>query len=146
MKSLKPCKNLQDFRLFAVPNLGESKTMNERKAAGRAVISHKEQPVVPADIISLLSGVNFGSVEKVLAALHAIREYAGTTPSSLIDVYNVPLQRVDVTDSGDAKRAAATEQLLEDLIAAGPAEEVERTLGLRLRFPYIRRNRARAVA
>lgn len=87
----------------------------DRLDAGRPTIEYAGERVLAADVLALLSGVNFGSVEKVLAAIHAIHEYAGTPHAELVQLEDVPLVRVNVRDVSDAERARRARELCEDI-------------------------------
>jgi hypothetical protein len=108
--------------------------MPPNKPRGNATIKSNRGPVVPADAISLLSGVNFGSVVKMLAALHALQEFTGTDIETLVRLSDVPLERVQPERSEDADRARATRGLIEDLVDSEQFDELDEILHLRGRF------------
>lgn len=91
----------------------------KRTEDGRPDIHHGDCNVVAADAIALLSGVNFSTVERVLAALHVIQDYSDTEAGKLIDLGAVPLKRVQPEDRGDIYRAVSTRTFFENLIASG---------------------------
>ena len=89
--------------------------------------------VVPADVLALLSGVNFSSVEKTLAALTALQEYSGRDTALLAKLSSVPLHRVIVGDPRFEERARATMRVCEE-IADTCSDEIDDLLNLTNRF------------
>lgn len=109
--------------------------MATRLPHGRAkIISPDGRDVVSADAIALLSGVNFGSVEKVIAAVLAIQEFSGTELNQLVNLTDVPLQRVSIGNPHHANRASATRAFCEALVASGRYADLEELLHLQGRF------------
>lgn len=112
-----------------------------RQNSGRASIPFQlsgkpPTPVVLADALALLSGVNFGSIEKVIAALEAIAEATGMDMTALLKLEDVPLQRTVLGSRGDATRADATGAFCRTVSAVTERIDIEETLRLRARFPY----------
>ncbi|CAG9165209.1 hypothetical protein LMG23992_00353 [Cupriavidus laharis] len=68
-----------------------------------------------ADVIALLSGVNYGSVVKVLAAVEAIRTGTGTPLEDIVTFMNIPTEAVVFDGTNDA-RIIATDRLVHDLV------------------------------
>lgn len=91
----------------------------QRTDEGRADIEYEGFEVITADVVALLSGVNFSAVEKVIAALHVIQEFSEEEAENLIDLNAVPLKRVRREDPDHAGRAFATMTFCEDLVACG---------------------------
>lgn len=109
--------------------------MATRLPHGRAkIISPDGRDVVSADAIALLSGVNFGSVEKVIAAVLAIQEFSGTELNQLVNLTDVPLQCVSIGNPHHANRASATRAFCEALAASGRYADLEELLHLQGRF------------
>lgn len=106
----------------------------KRTRAGKPTIDHKGAHVVSADAIALLAGVNFGSVEKVMAALDAINRYSGTDMELLTDLEAVPLERVDLYSKGDAERAGNTKAFCKALVRTRRFFYLEDILKLEARF------------
>ena len=96
-----------------------------RTPKGYAVLSHRRLPVVAADAIVLLSGVNFISVVKVLAAIEAMQNYAGTDANLLVDLSNVPTERCHPEKDEDADRAYATREYCEAVVDAALDSDLE---------------------
>lgn len=112
-----------------------------RVRCGVPTIVFNKNPVVAADAISLLSGVNFGSVEKVIAALHILTrastelpQFAGTDAQTLVMLSNVPTHRVIVGDLADTRRAVNTLQACEAIVDSGKFTDLDDVLKLRGRF------------
>ncbi len=105
-----------------------------REPSGVARIQHKGRNVVAADAITLLSGVNFNSVVKVLAAVEALRAICGTTPVSLVSFSDVPLDRCLLNSPQDEGRAAATRDLCEHVAARVESRDLIDVMHLRGRF------------
>jgi hypothetical protein len=83
---------------------------------GIARIVHDDKDVVAADAITLLSGVNFSSVKKVIAAIQALSEFTGTDVQELVRLSDVPSAGVRGDDDPDNRyRATATRALCEDI-------------------------------
>lgn len=109
--------------------------MATRLPHGRArIITPDGRDVVAADAIALLSGVNFGSVEKVIAAIMAIEEFSGTQLYLLVNLPDVPLQRVSIGNPHHANRASATRAFCEAIAASGKYDDLEKLLHLQGRF------------
>lgn len=109
--------------------------MSNRLPHGRAkIISPDGRDVVAADAIALLSGVNFGSVEKVIAAILAIKEFSGTELYQLVNLTDVPLQRVSIGNPHHANRASATRAFCGAIAASGDYADLEELLHLQGRF------------
>ena len=109
----------------------------ERLEDGMPAFKHNQMPVVAGDAIILLSGVNFGSVEKVLAAVHAISQYAGTDSSILTSLPALPLRGINaayVDTEQQANRILATRRFCEDLVDSEAYPYLEGILKLRARF------------
>ena len=102
--------------------------------ADKAVIEHSGTHVVPVDAIVLLTGVNFGSVRKVLAGIRALQRFTGVDPGVLIDWENIPERRIYPEDPRDQDRADATRDLCVDLIALSDVSDIEEILHLDERF------------
>ena|GEM_PF-3835721 len=113
--------------------LGCYMTIN-RTRAGKPTIDHHGAHVVSADAIALLAGVNFGSVEKVMAALDAINRYSGTEMELLTDLEAVPLERVDLYSKSDAERAGNTKEFCKALVRTRQFSYLEDILKLEARF------------
>lgn len=116
-------------------------SVNEsRIRAGIPTVVFDKKPVVAADVISLLSGVNFGSVEKVIAALHILTkcadmpQFAGTDAQALIRLSDVPTHRVIVDDPEDTRRATNTLAACEAIVDSGAFTYLDDVLKLRGRF------------
>jgi hypothetical protein len=106
-----------------------------RTRAGIPQIRHKRRGVVAADAIALLSGVNFASVVKVLAAIDAVRNFSEEYVEDIVDLQSIPLERADPARDIDAERAQATREFCEDLVKADVHdEEAEAILNLKNRF------------
>lgn len=89
---------------------------NYRKDGGRAVmLGARAEPVVPADAIALVAGVNFATVEKVIAAIYIIGEFSGTGTDELVNLENVPRKKVNHDSGVDADRIRVTREFCEDL-------------------------------
>lgn len=107
---------------------------NVRVPMGRPSFQHSNRGVVAADAITLLSGVNFGSVEKVLAAIQLIHEYSGTDLQALLKLSDVPLERVNPTEPQYEARARATRAFCEDAAVSREADAYAQVLHLDGRF------------
>ena len=105
-----------------------------RTRDGRPIKMRDGTEVVPADVLALLSGVNFGSVEKVLAALKVLHENSGTDLSLLTDLSGVPLHRVVLHDSRFRTRAENTLRVCEELSDRCIDKDVSEILNLAQRF------------
>jgi hypothetical protein len=105
-----------------------------RTRTGIPVIKHKGHEVVAADALALISGANFGSVVKVLAGLHALQAFTGGDLRQLVELSNVPTERVQMDALGDSERRAATRILCEDIAASGRFAYLEDILHLRGRL------------
>ena len=105
-----------------------------RITSGRPAFNYQGRPVVAGDILALLSGVNFGSVEKLIAATSAISQYAGTDLQSLVLLSDLPTERVVLTAERDRVRAEVSLKFCEDLVDSGKFEHLEGILKLRARF------------
>lgn len=68
-----------------------------------------------ADAIALLSGVNYGSVVKVLAAIEAIKTGTGLTVEQVVQFTDIPTEAV-VFDGSNNERIVATDKLVHDLV------------------------------
>lgn len=92
-----------------------------------------EPSVVVADAVALLSGVNFSSLVKVFAALEAIKAVSGVT--DLTNFAEVPLLRVDPSDSQFSERAERTDAFVK-MVARDPglSPELREALKLAERF------------
>lgn len=108
----------------------------KRTLRGVPTIVHPEREthIVAADAIALLSGVNYASVEKVIAAMAVLVDYSGTDPSLLMNLSDVPTKRVVLSDPSHASRAANTRELCEDIAASGRYHGLEDLLHLTGRF------------
>lgn len=102
--------------------------------ADKAVIDYSGTKVVPVDAIVLLTGVNFGSVRKVLAGIHALQRFTGVSPDALVDLENVPARRIYPEDPRDQDRAEATRDLCLDLITLLDVSDIDTILHLGERF------------
>lgn len=119
-----------------------NQSINEsRLRSGIPTIVFNKKPVVAADAISLLSGVNFGSVEKVIAALHILTEastqlpqFAGTDSQTLIRLSDVPTHRVIVGAVEDSRRATNTLEACEAIVDSNKFIYLDDVLKLRGRF------------
>lgn len=107
---------------------------NNRVPMGRPAITHNSSAVVAADAVSLLSGVNFGSVEKVLAALQLIHEFSGTDLQALVKLADIPLERVNPAEPQYRARARATRALCEDIAVSRVSDKYAQVLHLDGRF------------
>ena len=67
------------------------------------------ETVVAADAITLLSGITFGSVVKVLAAIEAVRMTTGADIADIVNLANVPIERVVFDGTKDARIRATDE-------------------------------------
>lgn len=101
------------------PHSAAFKPKAQRTEDGRPDIHYTNCDVIAADVVALLSGVNFSTVERVLAALYVVQDYTGTDPAKLIDLEAVPLKRVHPEDHEDMYRAVSTHTLFEDIITSG---------------------------
>lgn len=108
----------------------------KRTLRGVPTIVHPEREthIVAADAIALLSGVNFASVEKVIAAMAVIAEYSGADPALLMNLSDVPMERVRLSDPIHAIRAMNTRELCEDIAASGRYHSLDELLHLSGRF------------
>lgn len=82
-----------------------------RTSSGKPSLELGEKPVILADAIALLSGVNFGSVEKVIAALELLSAHANAGAPLTAKLDDVPVARVVLGSRGDATRADNTRAL-----------------------------------
>lgn len=108
--------------------------MKNRIDSGRPTINFKDRQVVSADAIALLSGVNFGSVEKMLAAIYALHRFTGTDVEELVRLSDAPLHRVVLDDYRDTVRAKNTLALVFAVVDSSVAVEVEDIIKVRSRF------------
>ena len=106
----------------------------ERTSDGKPVIKYGKHSVVAADALSLLSGVNFGSVVKMLAALNALHSFTAVDMQALADYGNVPTERVQPDDVYDQIRADATLALCKGIADSRKYPHLEGVLKLRGRF------------
>lgn len=107
----------------------------KRIPTGRPAIHNDGFPVVTLDAVALLSGVNFGTVEKVFAALIAIQSHGCVPMSTLVKFNDMPLERVLLDNPRDQDRAIATRKLCEDIANCGEFDYLDHILKLRGRFP-----------
>lgn len=105
-----------------------------RTEQGHQVALKDGKQFVAVDAIALLSGVDFGSVEKVLAAIRAIHQYSGIDMGELLKLVNVPLQRVILGDERYASREIATIMVCLRIARATTDPQVNDLLHLRERF------------
>jgi hypothetical protein len=101
---------------------------------------------VPVDVLCLLSGVNFGSVEKVLAAIAVLRESTGVDAGALASFYYCPTEKVALSNPAHTERAMAARTLVDRVTRAWVdhtpttvyeaeyREDIEQVLHLRSRF------------
>lgn len=112
--------------------------MDKRVEGGKPV---RGTNVVAVDAISYLSGVNFGSVIKVLAAIAAIDEtmYRTTGDTEIIlDIISgkgAPIAPLSPGKPGMQTRVKETDKFVRTLIREGYANESVITLKLADRFP-----------
>lgn len=79
--------------------------------------------VVLCDAIAYLSGVNYGSVVKVLASLQAISEHAQMPVGEIAIFDAVPTTPVDVRDPKCRTRIRNTDRFVRALVLSGRAAE-----------------------
>jgi len=91
------------------------------------------QEFVAADVLALLSGVNFNSIVKVVAAIHALHQYSGTPIPPLLNLSAVPLNRVEVDDPAYAGRMENTLRVCR-AIAENADDTIDDILFLQGRF------------
>lgn len=90
-----------------------------------------------ADALALLSGVNFSSVVKVLAAIEALKK-TGLTAEEIVKFQSIPLIPVDFDgvhlDGEHEARAEATDNLVSSIVKSGQANYLDYVLRLERRF------------
>lgn len=91
------------------------------------------QDVTGADIVALLSRVNFRSVHKVFAAIQAVADHTGLTAQEIIDLASVPAGP-PAFDGTDNARAFATEDMARRMACDKALGELGGFLYLRSRF------------
>lgn len=106
----------------------------DRTEQGRPIVLSNGRQFVPADAIALLSGVNFGSVEKVIAAIEALRQYSGTDMDELLSLSRVPTERVVLGDERYAKRETETIMLCRGIARTNKVKAIQDMLHLYERF------------
>jgi hypothetical protein len=84
------------------------------------------------DVLALLSGVNFGSVVKVLAAIEAIKTHLKIPVEDIVRFANIPTESV-AFDGKHADRIEATDRLVHDLVNDGNTDYLEYALRHRYR-------------
>jgi hypothetical protein len=109
-----------------------SYTMNQRQRTPNGRLM-RNSSAVAADVITLLSGVNFGSVVKVLAAIDVLATHLGIDPADVVAFGSVPLERAQFEGNHEA-RVQATEALLREIIVCAQHDELEYVLKHRARF------------
>lgn len=92
-----------------------------------------ETDVVAVDALALLSGVNYGSVVKVLAAIEAIKIHTGQTADAIVQFTDAPTQPVHF-DGSDSERIEATDRFVHDLVNSDAVAFLEYVLRHRSRF------------
>lgn len=109
-----------------------------RTEQGCPVTLNDGKQFVAADAIALLSSVDFESVEKVLAAIRAIHQYSGIDMEELLELVNVPLQRVVLGDERFASREIAAIMVCLRIARATTDPEINDLLQLADRFRVAR--------
>lgn len=89
-----------------------------REKNGQPVrIQDTQETFVPVDAITLLSGVNFGSVEKVLAAIAVLQRSTSVDIRDLASFYRCPTEKVAMNNPQHAERAMSTRQLVDRVVS-----------------------------
>lgn len=81
-------------------------------------IPDSQKTFVPVDAICLLSGVNFGSVEKVFAAIAMLQHVTNTDIRDLASFYRTPKDRVSLSNPQHAARALAAREVVDRVTQA----------------------------
>lgn len=69
---------------------------------------------VSTDVVAMLSGVNFGSVVKVFAAIEAVRIHLGAAPEDIVRFGDIPLESVHSAEDPH-NRYEATELIVNEM-------------------------------
>lgn len=105
----------------------------KRIPSGRAMPNQPNRDAVATDAIALLSGVNFGSVVKVLAAIEAIRAHTGIEPNDIVKFTDVPTEPVQF-DGTFESRVTATDELVGSIVRGNKANFLDYVLRHKKRF------------
>ncbi|WP_224078069.1 hypothetical protein [Cupriavidus laharis] len=71
--------------------------------------------VVAVDVIALLSGVNFGSVIKIIAAIEAMCIHLNKQPEEVVRFKNASMEPVEFDGHHEA-RIAATDDMIHEIV------------------------------
>jgi hypothetical protein len=88
------------------------------------------------DVVARLSGVNFGSVEKVFAALDTLYKVRGLSTASVVSIQNAPALSVFVDTKFRDRRSRATDREIAFIMEKKHLlpENIQNILMLDLRF------------
>lgn len=108
----------------------------ERKPDGIPLVDHG---VIASDAIAYLSGVNYGSVVKVLAAAAAVDEFLyvesdGEDESDILDMRGVPTTAPQPGNPAHSRRLAVTDTFVRKVVASGIASKYRDLLDKLPRF------------
>lgn len=106
--------------------------MRERNESGELMPGTK---IVACDALAYLSGVNYGSVVKVLAAIDALYRATNVAVDCIVDIDAAPTTALQVNNKEHRQRVRETDILVRNLVKRGFADQHQDLLKLSARFP-----------
>lgn len=91
--------------------------------------------VIACDVLAYLSGVNYGSVVKVIAAMHALKGYTDLTLEEVAGRFeSVPTEAPQPGNPAHKQRLRNTDRFVRGIVATGFADPYDSLLRSTVRF------------